>query len=189
MVVDINLMPTSETAFLSQLFSYCWRIERSEGSLSQNIYIYFFSWNNFHSAQERVGIYVRPTKWVLILSTLFSRIERPQPTAFVVFFTGTLLHGRSTLLWCTLKYRMPLLLERNKEQVQLSLKSKSKRQSYIHAQQISGFLDFSCTFLSEKAKRFLSCRIITEIVDVGPPADWVKINVREAVCFSRLIFS
>lgn len=24
------------------------------------------------------------------------------------------------------------------------------------------------------------CRIITEIVDVGPPADWVKINVREA---------
>lgn len=38
---------------------------------------------------------------------------------------------------------------------------------------------------------FSSGRVVTTVVDLGPPADWVKINVRETVsafCILLLIF-
>lgn len=51
------------------------------------------------------------------------------------------------------------------------------------------YFSFWHIFLSEQAKRFLSCRLVTDIVDIGSPADWVKISVRETVSVCLSYFS
>lgn len=46
------------------------------------------------------------------------------------------------------------------------------------------FLLSSCPVV--KTKLILFARLVTTVVDLGPPADWVKINVRETVSSSKI---
>lgn len=53
---------------------------------------------------------------------------------------------------------------------------------------VQNAFDFYFVF-SDQGYWFSSGRLVTAVVDVGPPADWVKINVRETVSLFLVYFS
>lgn len=47
-------------------------------------------------------------------------------------------------------------------------------------------LSFNSIAINTFGILLLICRLVTSVVDVGSPADWVKINVRQTVCSYNL---